>query len=252
MDLLDINAYTPDWPFRRLRHRTADDLLRLMDSAGIARAVVSPLGAAFRLDAAGPNAELLEFIRGRDRLLPAFALNPNYPAWEDDLRQALEGGAAALRLYPNYHAYSPADPPCIEAAHAAAEAGLPLLVAARLQDERSHHPMMKVPPVAPDALARLAAAAPRARLVVTMLRVGEAQGLAQASNLHFDLCGMQGPVGFLAQLLEAVGPERLLLGTALPLQYPLPSVEKLRTATLSPEVHAAIASGNARRLLSAA
>jgi len=250
MDLLDINAYTPDWPFRRLRHRTADDLLRLMDAAGIARAVVSPLGAAFRLDTSGPNAELLEFIRNHaDRLAAAFAVNPNYPTWEDGLREALEGGAVALRLYPNYHAYPTADSACIEATHAAAEAGLPLLVAARLQDERSHHPMMKVPPVTPGALARLAAAVPRARLVVTMLRLAEVQGLVEAPNLHFDLCGMQGPVGFLAQLLEAVGPERLLLGTALPLQYPLPSVEKLRTATLSPEVHAAIASGNAKRLL---
>jgi predicted TIM-barrel fold metal-dependent hydrolase len=249
-DLFDINAYTGDWPFRRLAHRTADDLLRLMDRAGIARAVVSPLAAVFRLDVSGPNEELLRFVEGhRDRLAPAFAVNPGDPAWEDDLRASLQAGAAALRFYPNYHAYSPADPACIEVAQAAAEAGMPLLIAARLQDERSHHPMMKVPPVGADELVELALAVPRARIVVTMLRVGEAKPLAGARNLHFDLCGMQGPVGFLPQLVEAVGAERLLLGTAMPLQYPLASVEKLRAAHLAPEARAAIAFGNAVRVL---
>ena len=39
--IIDVNAYLGRFAFRRLRHHTAADLLRLMDSKKIDKAVVS-------------------------------------------------------------------------------------------------------------------------------------------------------------------------------------------------------------------
>ena len=45
--IIDVNASLGHYPFRRLRHNTADTLVALMDRNGIDRAVVSSLHAVF-------------------------------------------------------------------------------------------------------------------------------------------------------------------------------------------------------------
>jgi len=54
------------------------------------------------------------------------------------------------------------------------------------------------------------------------------------------------------KLSEAVGVERLLLGTGLPLQYALPARLKVEVADLLDKEKAAIFAGNARGVFAAA
>ena len=49
--------------------------------------------------------------------------------------------------------------------------------------------------------------------------------------------------------IQAVGSERLLFGSGLPLLYPACSIQKLEVAKLTREQKYAISEGNARQLL---
>ena len=59
---------------------------------------------------------------------------------------------------------------------------------------------------------------------------------------------MQG-FGAMERMVAAVGADRVLFGTGLPLQYPACNVAKLEHAGLDAAARAAVEAGNARRLL---
>jgi hypothetical protein len=216
-----------------------------MDSAGIERALVSSLTAVFRQNVAECNEELRAALAPhRDRLIPLAVMNPGYPGWEADLSDCDD--FAGIRLYPNYHGYHP-----VEAAplvQAAAEGGRPVFVAVRLQDERQHHPACKVAAVGPESIVTLAKMVPSARMVATMVRFGEAERLLECGNVWVDISGIQGPSGCIERLASRFSGERLLFGSGIPLQYPLPNVMKLEMAHISDDERKRIQHENALRL----
>ena len=60
--IVDINGYFGNWPFWPIKNRTGDDLIRLMDRYGIAKAAVCSLRGIFDHWERG-NEELLDLIR---------------------------------------------------------------------------------------------------------------------------------------------------------------------------------------------
>lgn len=244
--LLDVNAYIGEWPFRTLRHRTVEQVISLLSGAGIQRALVSSLSAVFRQHVTPCNDELLNAVAPhRDTLLPLATINPSYPDWEANLEGIRR--FAGVRLYSNYHGYDAAEAaPLVQQV---ASKKLPVFVAVRLQDERQHHPAAMVPAVSSDSIIRLANACPSARIVATMVRLAEARQLLAHPGILVDVSGIQGPLGCIDSLVEEFGADRLLFGTGVPLQYPLPNVMKLDLARISEADRLAIRWGNAARLL---
>ncbi len=80
----------------------ADELLRLMDRANIARAVVAPEDREIAVDNVAGNNRILDIAnRHRDRFTPACAVNPWLgDAACDELRRAVDAGARMLVLAP--------------------------------------------------------------------------------------------------------------------------------------------------------
>jgi len=255
--VIDANAYLGDWPFRALRRRTPGALRRALGAVGITRAAVSPLAAIFRQECQSANTEMLRALgRSRDFFLPALALNPGYPGWEDDLEAAVAARAVGVRLFPNYHAYGLGDDAARAAVTRATEAGLAVFISLRMQDERHHHPRMMAPAAPANEVAALAQAAPGARIVACMARYGEAEALlagnpssSDPTGVWLDLSGVQGPVGCVDLLARRFGAGRLLMGTGAPLQYPLPAVAKIHSSELAAAERDRILGGNAMRLL---
>ena len=273
-DVIDVNAYIGDWPFRRLRQRTPAAVRRALECAGFTRALVSPLAAIFRQECASANSEMIRGVRrAREFFIPVPALNPSYPGWEDDVEAAVQIGAPGIRLFPNYHAYSLDDATIREAIAQAVSAGLAIFISLRMQDERHHHPRMMVPAVPADEVVALAQAMPHARIIPCMARYAEVETLLAAhapgdvilsgseescprqtaaghhrSGVFLDLSGVQGPVGCVELLAAHHGAGRLLTGTGAPLQYPLPAVAKVHAAELDAADKARILGGNAAAL----
>ena len=250
--ITDACTFVGKNPFRRSANHSVDDLLRLMDKAGIGRAAVTPLAGVFYPNAQEANEEVCAEIAGHpDRLALVAVVNPSYPGWESDLRRSSdELGAVGIRLLANYHAYTLDAPEVSALADTAAEIGLPVFVQIRLWDERQHAPAFMVPAVPVASVVELAKAHPGTWFVLSMGRGSEiTAALRQTSNVWADIAGVQGPTNCIRKLAEEVGSDRLLFGTELMIQYALPARYKVDHAGLSDEDRAHLYVENAARVL---
>ncbi|MGD9498522.1 MAG: amidohydrolase family protein [Armatimonadota bacterium] len=255
--IVDMNAYLGHWPFRRLRHNTAEGLVALMDRAGIDRACVSSASAIFYKNSQAGNEELAEQVAGyADRLIPFAVINPTYADWQHDLQVCVEQfGARGLRLYPHYHNYALADGCCNELIAAAVERGLVVSIPIRQIDQRQRHWLLEVPDVALSDLSTLVTRHPEAKFVFLNgigfvnsplgkpdndLPANYAIGISRLSAL------MQSEI---RQLLDNLGTTRVVLGTGMPFKYPEVALLKVEVLEAGDEEKQAILGGNALRLL---
>jgi hypothetical protein len=255
--LLDANAWLGHYPFRQVQNTTPEGLLRLMDKHQIERAVVSSLHAVFYRDPQPGNEELARWVAPhRDRLIPCATLNPTYAGWERDLRQCCEEWEfRGLRLFPAYHNYRLAGPECRELVQAATGSGLHVAIPLRLEDRRQRHWLDTTKEVSLGDVADLACACPEADLVVL-----EALGVENSAFVRDPtLTGARVSFEFsrmatvlqqsIPRLLETLGPERLVLGTGMPLKYGKAALLKLELLEAPPAVKARLAHENMDRLL---
>jgi predicted TIM-barrel fold metal-dependent hydrolase len=255
--LLDASAWLGHYPFRAVPDTTPDALLRLMDRHGIERAVVSSLHCVFYSDAHSGNEELARWVRPhRERLIPCATLNPDYPGWEQDLRQCCdEWGMRGLRLFPEHHRFSLTSPRCLDLVRAAAQRGLHVAIPLRLEDRRQQHWMDNTAEVSLAQIAELARACPEANIIVLeALGVDDGPFVKDPSLADARVCFEFSRMATVLQrsiphLLERLGPGRLVFGTGMPLKIPGPAVLKLQLLEAPAEVKAQLAAGNLERLL---
>ncbi len=255
--MIDCNAYLGHFAFRRLRYNTADGLLGLMDSKGIARAVVSSAAAITYRNAHAGNEEVAAEIRAhRDRLIGCAVLNPLYAGWQDDLKACHEEfGMWALRLYPNWHHYKLTDAACLRMIAAASERKMLITIPLRVEDRRQQSWLVDVADVTKDEIAAVVKAAPEARFVLVngsgfAGSVLGRRGNGLPANYAIDISLMRAELeNEIGALVETLGPGRVVFGTGMPFHFPDAALLKLQILNATPEVKQQIASGNMARLL---
>ena len=86
--------------------------------------------------------------------MPFGALNPRLPDWQEDLRRIHETHRMpGVRLHPNYHSYKLSDPmQPAKCSRRVAQRGLAVQIVIAMEDERTQHALMRVPPVDPSPL----------------------------------------------------------------------------------------------------
>jgi uncharacterized protein len=254
--ILDANCAIGHWPFRRLWTTTADGLLRMLDGAGIERAVVGHTHGVFYRSPHESNAELHEALRPhRDRLIPFACLTPDYAGWRDDLRQCVEEwGMAGLRLYPSYHRYDLAGEVAAELLVEAERLNLPVSVPCFFEDPRQRHPLDSVPDLLEHPIAFAAQRFPGVRFLCTNVPLTTLEMVARyvplQENVVFDTCSLMGPLSdTLQKALAFVGPHRIVLGTHAPFKYPHVPLLRLRLLDQSDADRDAILGANAAAYL---
>lgn len=250
--MIDCNASVGSWPFRRLNHCTPEGLLGLMDRNGVEQAWVSPLEGILYQSVWEANDSLREALEGHeDRLKLVAAINPTYPGWRDELAEYAGWGLRGVRLYPSYHSYDLAAPELAELLDALGQARMFAQVVARVQDERLHHPLMRVDPFDLRPLTDLAPAFGNVPIIIlnaSNLQLAALGPERWPGNLFTDIAHVEG-LGGVGKLAQAIGGERILLGSQAPLLYMESAVLKLQEADLGEAEAGAIACGNARRLM---
>lgn len=251
---LDVNAFLGAYPFSRVPGTSPEAVLAAMDRVKIDEAWVTHLPGLFWRDPTEGNAWLYETCRGHARLHPAPAVHPGLASWKNALRDATTQGAAAVRCDPCYFGLAPSGAEMRALAAAAGTAGLPLLLAVRLEDGRQRHPNDVTPELPAAAVRALIRSDPAVRLVVThadrafIEEVHFGSTPDEARRLWWDISWLWGPPeDHLATVLATIGTERFVFGTGQPLRLPEAAVAKLDLLDLSPEQRAAIESGNAGR-----
>ena len=157
-----------------------------------------------------------------------------------------------VRVYPGYHGYPPDAPEFAALLKLAAAAGLVVQLVVRLEDERTQHPLVKVPDVSLAPLPKLVADTPGLRLQVLNCATSPATEalvpLARSGRVYFDAAAQEG-VGVVAKLADRVGADRVVFGSHFPLFHAEAAGLKLTEAGLPPATESAIRQGNARQLL---
>lgn len=239
-------AFRP-WP--------ADDVagtIALMDKHDIDLAVAGPTAAVTYVSPHPANEGLMEDIAENDpdgRLVPYACLSPVYPGVEADLRAAGQMGFEGLKLYPNYHCYHAGDPPCVRLVRQAAQMDWPVMVTVRVEDERHHHPRMKVPPADVEDIIWLAGQVPEVTLILSGANASEASRFLKATtdvpDTYVELSYVKSPLTGIKNLVDEHGARRLLLGTHLPFVYPTCGILKITNADISDAQKAQILEDNA-------
>jgi len=248
--IIDTNVSLSRWPFRRLPADEPAALVAGLRKRNVRGAWTGSFDGIFHEDIAGVNARLARDCRtyGKGILMPFGSINPKLPDWQEDLRRCQEEHKMpGIRLHPNYHGYDLRDPIFAELLRIAADRKLVVQLAARMEDDRTQHPLMRVPPVDLSPLAELVRGVPQARLVV--LNSGPLRGLAPEHRVYSDLSMIEG-AGGVARLVQQISASRVLFGSNYPLFYFESALLKVKESGLTGEQSAAVLAENARRLLS--
>jgi hypothetical protein len=252
---IDVNAFLGAYPYRHVPGTSPEAVGNAMARVGIDQAWVSHLPSLFTADPAADNAWLYKLAATDQRWRPVPAIHPGVRGWESALRAAADRGAPAVRCDPGYYGLDPAGDRMRALAAACGDAGVPLLLAVRLEDGRQRHPDDRAPELPGAALRALVRSDRRVRLIIThadrplIEEVHFGSTPDEAARLWWDICWIWGPwEDHLATLLETVGAERFLFGTGQPLRLPEASIAKLDLLDVTPEVRIAIESGNVARI----
>ena len=254
--IVDVNVNLSRWPFRRLPFDETPKLVAKIRKNNIIQAWAGSFDGLLHKDIAAVNARLVAECKqhGHGLLLPVGSLNPKLPDWQEDLRRCHEDhGMHAIRLHPNYHGYQLDDPVCAELFTLAEKRELTVQVALKMEDVRTHHPLMQVPTVDASPLSALVAKHPKLRVVImnnyNTVRGEALSRLAQAGRVYFEISHAE-RVGALEKLIKQVSYERLLFGSHFPFFYLEAALLKFRESELGTTITEGIQYKNARRLLS--
>jgi hypothetical protein len=262
-EIIDSNVHLFRWPFRGLKYDRTEALVRKLRRHRIKEAWAGSFEALLQKQLDAANQRLAEECRerGDGLLVPIGSINPVWPDWEEDLRRCREQyGMPGIRLYPAYHGYRLDHPEVLRLLGAAAERGLFVQIAVRMEDERVHHPSIDAPVVDASPLPELLAKVPRAIVQLlnadTVVRSGRVRTLIERTQTTFDIAAVEGDGG-IGRLIANAHPtyrggvpvERLLFGSHAPF-FPCESaLLKLFESPLDRQQLEAIMFANARKLL---
>ena len=252
--LIDTHVYLGRWPFRRLPLDETAALVAKLRGQGVRQAWAGSFDALLHKDITEVNAHLASECHkfGEGILVPIGALDPMQSDWEEDLRRcADEHHMPGIRLHPNYHGYKLSDPVFERVLKLADERGLFVQIAVIMEDERTIHPLVNVPPTDTAPLPALARKFPRIRLqLLNAFRTVHAVALIElaSAGVRFEIAMLEGAAG-VGNLLAQIDADRLLFGSYAPFFYFESAWLKLQESALTAAQTMAISEGNARQFL---
>lgn len=226
--IIDCNVGFGRWPFARFAEDTPAKLDRLLASDGIGTALVSSAEAILYEEPEECNADLARRLGRYPRFVCVPVANPRVSSAASIVARP---GLKAVKLIPNYHGYSLRDDRAVALCEKAAARGIPVLVQMRVEDERSHYELLKVPGVPVDDIIALAGRVPALAVVALCPYFGEAVRLAQAANVYVDISFVE-TLDTLGQLRAGVPAGKVLFGSHAPWLYPRAAVAKLELSTV--------------------
>ena len=248
--LVNVNVGLGHWPFQRFAQRSSAAMARHLAREGMAEAWVSCIDSVLFPDPDETDELLFGRLAGHRLFRFVKTVNPVLGNWRESLAHWVEArGVRVMRVLPNYHQYALSDTLGTAVAEQAVRHRMPLVVPMRLEDERSHYPLMQVPAVPVADILHLANAFPKLRILVLCAYYHETLELTRgASNVWVDFAFSE-PVGTVRTMLDHMPATRLCFGSHTPFLCTRAAWMKLESAGLPKRAWAQVAHGNAGALL---
>ena len=225
--IIDVNAYIGHYPFRRLKYKTAADLIGQMDKYGIDKSCAAPLNAVYYKDCMEGNYELLEEIAPyKDRLIPFCVINPEYNGAREDFELCVNKlGFKGLRLFPKQQDYKLDGELAVQMLRMAGAMNIPVHIPILLEDLRGHHPLDAATPVSAEEIKQAAILAPDADIILSndyldqYARIIEPACAGRPGKIYYDISRVDCIIfEGIQSLVKQIGYERLVFGTGALLQ----------------------------------
>lgn len=237
MEIIDCHVH-----LNRQREGYLSEMLRIMDRYEIAKAIVFP-GTEILPDnfgmarAIGPH---------RDRFFPFAWINPILDPKKavDELRKLVETyGFLGMKFHPLFHSFYPNREYTARVVEQCIDYGIPILV-------HSGH----APYSTPFQIAELADDYPEATIIMDHmgLQVGWVDDAIKLAKKHPNIILGTTAMPFHEKIrlaVRTIGAERVIFGSDAPSIHPMPEMEKVRLAELSPEEMELVMGKNVKRLL---
>lgn len=244
--IIDTNVSLFQWPFRRLPLDEVTSLVEKMRSLGINQAWAGSFEGVLQRDVTGVNARLAEVCRQHAELVPIGSINLELPDWQHDLRRCFETHRMpGIRLHPNYHGYTLADPRFTELLRRSASADRFVQIACSMEDTRTQHSLVQVADVDLVPLPKLVRQIAGSQVQVLNYR-GRGNAHAELINtpqIYFDCARVDGTDG-ITKMVRSAAKKRVLFGTHAPFLIPESALIRTYESNLSePELHALLWTG---------
>lgn len=256
--IIDAHAFIGNYAFRRLRRNDVTGVLAMMEQFGISKSCVASAESILFKDVHDGNRMLYDATREHaDRFVLYATINPAYAGWQRDLKECVDRGFKAVRLYPIYHGYSMEGPETLAIIDAATEVGLPVSFQCRVEDVRQRHHMDVVDNLDPERVLKVAEQRPKATVILveglpSYPRNSDTWKRMHALPFYVEFSRMSSVLEKGIEIMVgALGPDRVLLGTGFPFKTPSPAFLKLQCLKADDETKEDIAGGNAKRLFHA-
>lgn len=217
----DFNCFVGNWPFFRVRCNTFEKLCETHRRCGIEGGYVSALEAVFYQDPYEAEVLLAEAIKGT-AYRHAMLLNPTLPGWKDDLARAVRDlNIQAVRLVPGFHGYKLTDAVMDQVAALLMQYRLPLIITARMRDERCMY-MLQPEVLDPDDIIAFLDKNPGIPTILAHLRAWEAEKVLarfpDKKDLLTDISGFKDGLFIIDQMQEKdIMRGRMVYGSGAPL-----------------------------------
>jgi predicted TIM-barrel fold metal-dependent hydrolase len=243
-DIVDTHVHLGGWNHSTSAPGRAEDTVRDMDRCGIRAVVATSLWSCFGEVALGNDDVALACRTFPGRIYGYITLDPKYP---DEVRDQLTrfGDNSAFRgikLHCGTHGVPLTDDAQVQILAFAHERKMPVLVHGNFTVE----PWRGLCHRYPDAsfiVAHVGGAGPDAKPALDLARLA-----ASTKNLYFDLASTKNYFGFLEELIELAGAEKILYGSDHPLMDFGFELGQVLLSPIDKEKKDMILSQNARRL----
>jgi predicted TIM-barrel fold metal-dependent hydrolase len=228
-------------------------LVEKLRAVKVTQAWVASFEGVFHKDVAGVNAQLAEACRGSAMLKAVGVVNPRVPDWADDIRRCRETHKMhAIRVYPNYHGYAVDDADFVQLLKLAAEAKLLVQLVVKMEDERTHHSLIKVKDVDLSMLPKAVAGIDGLKLQLLNCPFPASNEalvpISRSGKVNFEFA-MQESVGAIAKLIDRIGIDRVLYGSHFPLFHAESAMLKMKESALAKDAELAVRRENAQKLV---
>ncbi|MFH1006984.1 MAG: amidohydrolase family protein [Candidatus Latescibacterota bacterium] len=254
MDLIDVNLFVGDCPFRAIPS-SVSDLKRLREDAGLERAVATSFSSLFYYDPQEGLARDLERYAPLSDWLSFYAVvNPDFPQLEGQIEHAAsDERIVGIRLFPTLHHYALDSDRVTETLGLAAKKNLPVNLTARLTDERMAPRYLDQATLSSEALAAFLLGAEEVTVILSMFFFRELQALpvewSRMPRVYLDLGCAKPSVASFDRIPSWFPAERVLFGSGAPLYYWKGSRLAVEGAGLSEDQKSAMLGRTAREVL---